>query len=387
MDRRNLLKFSGAMSLVPFFHSNVVSGATTSSSLLNEHVLVDFSSDGRLLSPLQYCKLLQKLVEQNPQVADRYGAGGAVETLEKKIAEVTGKESTLFMPSGTLANQLAIKVLSKNKNKVFVQEQSHVYRDESDAAQRIHGKRLMPLASGKANFTLKDLTDAIEHYRRNEVFKTEIGAISIENTVRRRNEEIFDVDEIAKISKFARSQDIGMHLDGARLYMASIWSGVSIRQYSSYFDTVYISLYKYLGAGAGAVLAGDKKTIATVKRWMKPFGASMYQNWHNALVALHFLDGFEARMRKAKLRSAELFKQLNKIDGLTVETFKRGSNTAKLTVTNIDPRKLRSSLLKNHRIRIRPPRSDRSITLKVNETLLNMAVDKIASAFKDAASS
>ena len=386
MDRRNLLKLSTAMSLAPFLNPNVVSATTASSSSSTQDLQVDFTSDGKFLSPPQFGSLLQKLIEKNPRVLDQYGFGGAVAELEKTIADTTGKETAVFMPSGTLANQLAIKVLSQDKSKVFVQEQSHVYRDESDAAQRIHGKRLMPLAPGKANFTLADLMAAIERYRRNEVFQTGIGAISIENTVRRQNEEIFDIDEIAKISKFAREQGIGLHLDGARLYMASTWSGVPIRKYSSHFDTVYLSLYKYLGSPAGAVLAGDRKTIAAVRKWMKPYGTSMFQNWPNALIALHFLDGFEERMKKTRRRSVELFKQLNEIEGLTVETFPRGSNTAKLSVRNSDSRKLVSALWNNHKIRLRPAGRDQVIPFKVNETLLNASTDRIVSAFKDSLS-
>ena len=298
MNRRNLLQLGGAASMLPFLNVAISNASTVTPAVNRPNV--NMTSDGRFISPVEYAELLQKLINENPDMGDRYGSGGAVAKLEDEIIKTTGKEAAVFMPSGTLANQLAIKVLSGDKTKVFVQDQSHVYRDESDAAQLIHDKRLMPLAPNAANFTLEDLQAAIAHYRRNEVFETGIGAISIENTVRRRHEEIFDIDEIRKISEFARRQGIGMHLDGARLFMASTWSGVSIEEYARHFDTVYISLYKYFGAGAGAVLAGTKQTIDTVRKWMKPYGTVMFQNWHNALIALHVFDGFEKTVRYCK---------------------------------------------------------------------------------------
>lgn len=381
MDRRSILKFGSTMSILPFVQSSSWAGPFAFGGTTKP--MVDFSSDGKNLSPTQYCELLQKIVAKTPEVQDRYGAAGAVEQLENEIANVTGKEAALFLPSGTLANQLAIKVLSKDKSKVFVQEQSHVYRDESDAAQQIHGKRLMPLANGKANFTLDDLNTAIEQYRKREVFETGIGAISIENTVRRCDEEIFNITEIRKISKFARRHGFGMHLDGARLFMASVWSNISIREYSSHFDTVYVSLYKYLGAPAGAILAGDGVVISKVKKWMKLYGATMFQNWHNAAVALHFLDGFHSRLTRAKTQSIDLFKRINQIDGLEVKSSKFGSNTSKLRLSNLNQQKFVSTMWKNHGIRIGRTCDGQNLALKINETLLNESNEAIESAFKE----
>jgi threonine aldolase len=93
---------------------------------------------------------------------DRYGDGGAVAALEKKFEAITGKEKALLMPTGTMANQLAIAVLSGENTKVFVQDLSHVYRDEADAAQSIFQKRLMPLAKEETCFTAEELKKAVD---------------------------------------------------------------------------------------------------------------------------------------------------------------------------------------------------------------------------------
>src|SRR5678815_5809724 len=97
---------------------------------------------------------------------------------------------------------------------------------------------------------------------------------------RRTDGRMIPIDEIKKISEYCRSKNIKLHLDGARIYMASAWSGVSINEYSTYFDTVYISLYKYLGASGGAILCGDKALIEKMPHMIKIHGGNMLSLIH-----------------------------------------------------------------------------------------------------------
>ena len=160
-----------------------------------------------------------------------------------------------------------------------------MYRDEADAAQSIFNKRLIALAKNETFFTADQLQKAIENLDNEEVFKSGIGCVSIENPVRRSDGRMIPIDEIKKISEYCRSKNIKLHLDGARLHMASAWSGISLKEYSSYFDTVYISLYKYLGASGGAILCGDKSLIEKMPHMIKIHGGNMFGNWLNAAMA------------------------------------------------------------------------------------------------------
>lgn len=101
----------------------------------------------------------------------------------------------------------------------------------------------------------QQLQNAVENLKTDEYLQTGIGAVSIENPVRRSDGRFVPFEEIKKISAYCRSNNIKLHLDGARIYMASAWTGVPVKEYGSYFDTVYISLYKYLGASGGAFFA------------------------------------------------------------------------------------------------------------------------------------
>ena len=315
---------------------------------------------------------------------DRYGVGGVVEALEKKFTAITGKEKAIFMPSGTMANEFAIAVLSGANSKVFVQDTSHVYRDEADAAQTVFQKRLMPLAKGEAFFTAQQLEDAVKKLPAEEVFETGIGAVSIENPVRRADGRMVPLEEIRKISAYCRSNNIKLHLDGARIYMASAWSGVSVKEYASYFDTIYISLYKYLGASGGAILCGDKAVIDKMPRLIKIHGGSMYGNWTNAAMALHRLEGIETRLQDAVKRANEVFAELNKLQGVKINALDGGTNIYRIEFSkSINGTKLQEKLNKEYNIRMARPDGKNQTQVTVNETLLYQNAEYVVNAFRN----
>lgn len=386
-NRRNFLKLSG-LSVLPA----VLPATSLFAAEKNDHFppvdepIVRFGGDGEMFEPAAYLEILKQVNATAAIGRDSYGNGGAVAALEKKFEEITGKEKAVFMPTGTMANQLAIAVLSGENTKVFVQDLSHVYRDEADAAQSVFQKRLMPLAMGETCFTADELKRAVESLGELEVFKSGIGAISIENPVRRSNGRMVAIEEIRKISEYCRSNNFKLHLDGARIYMASAWSGVSVKEYASYFDTVYISLYKYLGAASGAILCGDKKIMEKMPHLIKIHGGTMYGNWANAAMALHRLEGLETRLKDVVSRSAELFALLNKIPGITITALNAGTNIYQLQLgKEVDAKKMNASLRNTYNIRIPlPPDSNSKSFITVNETLLYRDNNYIVEAFKKA---
>lgn len=383
-NRRSFLKKS-SISVLPAVFPFGPAMAHEFSKIPSEPIAkpVKFFGDGEMFEPGDYIDELQKAHTKSAVIKDRYGVGGVIEVLEKKFCEITGKERAIFMPSGTMANQLAIAVLSGEKTKVFVQDTSHVYRDEADAAQSVYGKRLVPLAKDETYFTAEQLKNAIENLKNDEVFESGIGAVSIENPVRRTDGKVVPLDEIKKISSYCRSKNIKLHLDGARIFMASAWTDVSIKEYASFFDTIYISQYKYLGASAGAILCGPTEVINQMAHLMKIHGGSMYGNWTNAAIALHRLEGFEERLKSALTLSKELFSALNQLPGIKIEPLPNGTNiyTIKLA-KHIDARKMQTKLNQDFNIRIPMPNTENQGTLMVNETLLYQPVNYLIDAFK-----
>ena len=381
-NRRQFLKTSG-IALAPVLIPTVASAnRSTTNQLHAEEPVVRFFYDGDDLNAGQYLETLQQANRREAIQRDFYGEGGAVTALEKKMAVITGKEKAIYLPTGTLANQLAIAVLSGTNTKVFVQDTSHVYRDEADAAQAVFGKRLMPLGNNQPYFTADELQQAIKGLKDREVFSSGIGAVSVENPVRRSEGRRVPIEEIRKISEYCRSQQIPLHLDGARIYMAAAWSGVTVKEYASYFDTIYISLYKYLGAAGGAILAGPAAVIDKMPHLIKIHGGTVFGNWVNAAMALERLEGMEARLQEAIGRSRQIFEGINAIPGLKVSALEGGTNIYAFELEGVDGNKLQQRLAKEFNILIVPPRDRKRITLTVNETLLNREPGFIIGAFK-----
>lgn len=384
LKRRNFLKVSG-LSLLPAVLSATSSRAGAQPDVKDPVLsVVSFNDDGPWYDPATYLGKLQEISQSAPIAQDFYGKGGAVEQLEKRFATITGKESAIFMPTGTMANQFAIAVLSDENTKVFVQETSHIFRDEADAAQSVFGKRLIPLARGEAFFTLEELQGALDYYNREEVFKSGIGTIAIENPVRRCDGKVVPLKEIKRISAFCRSNGYKLHLDGARLYLASAFSGVTVQEYASYFDTVYISLYKYLGAHGGAILCGDKTVIAKMEHLIKIHGGTVFSNWSNAAMALHHLEGLEERLKQSAARARELFLLLNAMPGIEIKSLPGGSNIYDLKLRDtVDSKQFSDILAGKYKIQVSSRKVDGMIKLRVNETLLHRDVKSLAKAFEE----
>ncbi len=228
-----------------FLASPLAAGLTYDLQAATASQPVIATGDGLSLSPVEYAALLQKLSPNVKQ--DSYALGGAVAQLEEKVAAALGKEMAVWLPTGTLANHLAVRILAGEKRRVLVQQECHLFNDCGDCCQTLSGLHLIGLAAGQATFTLEQVRAEADRAASGRV-TVPIGAIQIETPVRRKTGEMFDLAEMKRISAWAREQRIGLHLDGARLYMAAAYSGVPVQEYARLFDTVYVSMYKYFNA-------------------------------------------------------------------------------------------------------------------------------------------
>ena len=273
------------------------SGSASGDRLERENAVV-FRGDGE---PQSADLLLGRLVEIQSESGlspDNYSLGGSVADLENHFAAALGKESAIYMPTGTLANHLAIRALCGGKPRAIVQEQSHLYHDCGDCVTQLSGINLVPLAKGECCFTLEELKDAVTESTSGRVLSS-IGAVMIESPVRRQMGQVVPFQEMKAMTEYCRSQGIGTHLDGARLYMMSAASGTNPREYSALFDTVYVSLYKYFGAPYGAILAGDPQLIEGMFHTRRMFGGGLASSYFAAGLALKGTEGFEERLGAA----------------------------------------------------------------------------------------
>jgi threonine aldolase len=337
--------------------------------------------DGIPHTPGEYAQLLATLANAGNLAVDDYSRGGVVEQLENRMAALLGKEAAVWLPTGTLANHLAVRLLAGNRRRVLVQAESHLFNDCGDCAQTLSGLHLVPLAPGRATFTLEEVERAAYDASLGRV-ETPIGAIQIETPVRRRHGERFDFEEMKKVAAWARAHNVGLHLDGARLFLESAYAARPVKEYAALCDTVYISMYKYFNAASGAVLAGPKALLAGLYHTRRMFGGGLPQVWPFAAVALHYLDGFEARFRAARDAAERVIAALGKDSNFGLERIPNGTNIFRLRVFGVNA-PVYQHRLDNAGISAGNPTGD-WFHIQVNETWTRRPAMEIAESFRGA---
>jgi threonine aldolase len=343
---------------------------------------VHLAGDGLGIQPQAYAALLDELTRKADVHEDNYLLGGEVERFEQRWATLLGKETAVFMPSGTLANHLALRALAGSKRRVIVPEMSHVYNDTGDACQTLSALTLMPLAPGAATFTRADVEAVLTRTAGGRV-AADVGAILVETPIRRLSGQMFDWDEARRITAFARERGIGTHLDGARLFIASVYTGISPAEYAASFDTVYVSLWKYFNSGIGAILAGPKRVLDGMFHVRRMFGGNLAVGWPAALVAGHYMDGFVDRLKTAVRISEDFYAAIAKHPRVTVERIPNGTNLTRLRLKDVDGASLGRRLAERG-VRLPGAAGGGIVTLGVNETWNRTTAAELTRAFEQA---
>jgi threonine aldolase len=341
---------------------------------------VDFTGDGVPFSAAEYAQLLARLTPSSTAL-DEYSRGGPVAALERQVATLLGKEAAVFMPSGTLANHLAVRSLAGTRRRVVVQQTSHIYNDSGDCAQQLSALTLLPLAPGKATFTWDDVSAELARAAGGRV-TTEIGAISIETPVRRLGHAMFDFAAMQRISAEARQRGIGLHLDGARLFVAAAYSGRALADYTVLFDTVYVSLWKCFNSANGAILAGPHALIDNMYQARRMFGGAMRHAWPDALVASHYAEGYLERMRAAVAVAEKVWAALAVDPDFAVERIPDGTSALRITVKGVASEEYQTRLA---RLGVQLPDAQAGVfMLHVNETAARIPASRLEHAFRSA---
>ena len=353
----------------------VAAAGAGAASAGNAVAVVQAVGDGVTHTPAEYAALLQKLSASGIE-ADSYCLGGVVGKLEQAVAAELGKETAVWLSTGTLANHMAVRLLAGEKRRVAVQHESHLFNDCGDCCQTLSGLHLVPLAAGKATFTVDDLEREVAREASGRV-AVPIGAIQIETPVRRKTGEAFDFAEMKRVSQWARQRGVGMHLDGARLYLAAAYSGVPVREYAALFDTVYVSMYKYFNAASGAVLAGPKSLLENLFHPRRMFGNGLHAVWPFAAVALHYFEGFPERLGRGVAVSERVIRELGADSRFEVARMANGTNNFHLRCKpGVDAAALQRRTRAAGLV-LAAPAQDGQFTVQVNETWARATAEEI----------
>jgi threonine aldolase len=201
---------------------------------------------------------------------DVFGEDPTVNELEKKLAAYFGMEAGLFCPSGTMTNQIAIKILTQPQDEVICHKYSHIYLYEGGGLMANSHISVALLEGENGILSLEDIKGAINNP--DDVHRPLSRVVALENTMNKGGGAIYPISTIREISKMARENGLAMHLDGARLFNALVETGNDPLEYGQLFDTISICLSKGLGCPVGSVLLSSVDNIRKARRVRKMFG-------------------------------------------------------------------------------------------------------------------
>jgi threonine aldolase len=242
---------------------------------------------------------------------DVFGEDPSINALEAKTAVLFGMEAGLFCPSGTMTNQLAIKTHTQAGDEVICEELSHIYQYEGGGIASNSGSSVKLLRGNRGRITAEQVLAAINP---EDVHKPISKLVSLENTCNRGGGACYDFSEIEAIQNVAKSNGLGLHLDGARIFNAIVHKKEDPKQYGKVFDSISICLSKGLGAPVGSVLLGSTPFIKKARRWRKVFGGGMRQAGSLAAAGIYALDNHVERLKEDHTKALEIKTALLKKD-------------------------------------------------------------------------
>lgn len=267
---------------------------------------------------------------------DVYGEDPTVQRLEQRVAALLGKEAALFVPSGTMGNQLGLLVHTRPGDEVIIGEGSHCAWYESGAGAALAGVQFATAGRGGL-FGASDLVEAIkppaDHYPRSSL-------VVVENTHNRAGGRIFPQAEVLALAETARAQRLALHLDGARIWNVSAATGLSVQALTAAFDTVNVCFSKGLGAPVGSAFVGSREHVERAHRFRKMLGGGMRQAGILAAGALYALEHQRARLVDDH-DSARLFAEvLQGAPGIELPPHAVETNIIQFTVTELEASEL-----------------------------------------------
>jgi threonine aldolase len=262
---------------------------------------------------------------------DVFGEDPTVNALQEKVAKLLGKEAAIFVPSGTMANQLAIKSHTQPGDEVIIEATSHPYNFEGGAGAALSGVQF---------YCLKGLRGILDASQIEEAIRSEdhhfpvTRLICLENTHNRGGGSIYPIEKIAEIYRLAKSKGLLIHLDGARLWNASVATGIKPHEYAQWADSVSVCLSKGLGAPIGSLVAGSKTFIDRVHRFRKMFGGGMRQVGIIAAAGIYALDHHIERLGEDHQNAKHLALGLKELKGVSIDPEQVETNIIIFNIAN-----------------------------------------------------
>ena len=268
---------------------------------------------------------------------DVYGEDPTVNRLQAMAADLVGKEAAMLVPSGTMGNQIAILTHCKPGTEVIMEADSHIYYYEAAAASVFAGIQPRPL-QGQRGVLPADLVEwAI---RQDDIHLPPTSLICLENTHNRAGGRIFPLEDMKAVFSVAKKHDLPVHLDGARIFNASVASGVAVKDFTACTTSVQFCLSKGLGAPVGSIIAGPAEFIEEARRWRKRLGGGMRQAGIIAAAGIVALDKMIDRLAEDHVNARLLAEGLAELKGISFNLDDVDTNIVIVKPTTMSVREL-----------------------------------------------
>ncbi len=259
---------------------------------------------------------MRQVMAQAPVGDDVLGDDPSVNELEAYVADLLGKEAAVYMPSGTMTNQVALRSHTQPGDEIFLEAEAHIYYYEGGAPAALSGVSCRLIAGEGGVFSAADLEQALRpldpHFPRSRL-------VCLENTHNRSGGRIFPLSAIEAIAHLCRRQQLALHLDGARFWNACVATGIREADYAAPFDTLSVCFSKGLGAPVGSALVGTSAQMAIARRFRKMFGGGMRQAGMIAAGALYALKYHRDRLSEDHENAQRLALGLQGLKGIVVD--------------------------------------------------------------------
>lgn len=274
-------------------------------------MMIDLRSDTITQPTLE----MRQAIAQAPVGDDVLGDDPTVQALETYVAQLLGKEAAVYMPSGTMTNQVALRVHTEPGDEVILEAEAHIYYYEGGGPAALSGVMCRLVAGQQGIFTAQDLLSVLRpsdpHFPRTRL-------VCLENTHNRGGGRIFPLADIQAIAEICRDRHLNLHLDGARFWNACVATGLSPADYAAPFDTISVCFSKGLGAPVGSALVGSAADMQRARRFRKLFGGGMRQAGLLAAGALYALQHHYDRLADDHAHAQILAQSLAEIPGIQV---------------------------------------------------------------------
>ncbi|MGB2697157.1 MAG: GntG family PLP-dependent aldolase, partial [Candidatus Zixiibacteriota bacterium] len=236
--------------------------------------------------------------------------------LQMIVADLLGKEDALFVASGTMANQVCLRTLTRHGDEIILEEDSHIFNYEVGSASALSGLQLYPIRGSRGVITAEQIKERI---RPDDIHIPPTRVIVLENTHNRAGGTVFPLDEMKNIFSLASEFHIKMHLDGARLWNAVMATGTPLHTWAKPFDSVSVCLSKGLGAPIGSVIAGSGEFVRKARRVRKMYGGGMRQVGIIAAAGIYAIENNFNRLVEDHRNAQLLAERLKDLEGLKID--------------------------------------------------------------------